>query len=103
MNESDFHRAVDAVLVRIEAAVETSDALDVDLESGILTITCPDESRIIVNRQTPNREIWIAARSGGFHFRFDGAAWRDTRSADELFASLARIVASQSGEQVAFE
>lgn len=103
MNESDFHRAVDALLARVESAVETSDALEVDLESGILTITCPDASRVIVNRQTPNREIWVAARSGGFHFRFVDGAWRDTRSGEELFASLARIVRSQSGEEIAFE
>jgi len=103
MNESDFHRAVDGVLARIEAAVETHDDLDVDLEAGILTLGCPDGSRIIVNRQTPNREIWVAARSGGFHFSHREGAWRDTRSGDELFASLSRIVSSQAGVRVAFE
>jgi CyaY protein len=103
MNESDFHRAVDAVLARIEAAVERHDPLDVDLESGILTITCPDDSRIIVNRQTPNREIWVAARSGGFHFVSREGSWRDTRSGEELFASLARIVALQAGTKIDFE
>ena len=102
MNESDFHRDVDAVLARIEAAVEESDSLDVDLESGILTVTCRDGSRIIVNRQTPNREIWVAARSGGFHFTAREGEWRDTRSGDELFASLARLFASQGGEEVDF-
>jgi len=102
MTESDFHSAVDAVLARIEAAVEASEALDSDLEAGILTIHCPDESRIIVNRQTPNREIWVAARSGGFHFVFRDGAWRDTRSGEELYASLARIVASQGGEALDF-
>lgn len=103
MNETDFHRAVDAVLARIEAAVEACDALEVDLESGILTVTCPDASRVIVNRQTPNREIWVAARSGGFHFRDVDGLWRDTRSGDELFASLERILRSQAGVEVAFE
>ena len=103
MNESDFHREVDAVLARIEAAAENADSLDVDLESGILTITCADSSRVIVNRQTPNREIWVAARSGGFHFRGAGGEWRDTRSGEELFAAIARIVASQCGEKIAFE
>jgi CyaY protein len=102
MNESDFHSAVDAVLSRIEAAVEAVEALDVDLEAGILTITCPDDSRIIVNRQTPNREIWVAARSGGFHFTSREGAWRDTRSGEELFAALARIVALQAGARVDF-
>ena len=103
MNESDFHREVDAVLARIEAAVESSDSLDVDLESGILTITCADASRVIVNRQTPNREIWVAARSGGFHFRNVAGEWRDTRGGEELFAAIARIVASQCGESIVFE
>jgi len=102
MNETDFHRAVDAVLSRIEAAVEDSATLDVDLEAGILTITCRDGSRIIVNRQTPNREIWVAARSGGFHFAWRDNAWRDTRSGEEFFASLARILAAQAGVNVGF-
>jgi len=102
MTESDFHRAVDAVLERIEAALADEDRLDVDLEAGVLTVTCPDGSRVIVNRQTPNREIWVAARSGGFHFASRDGAWRDTRSGDELFASLARVIASQAGVEVRF-
>ena len=102
MNESDFHRAGDAVLAQVESAVEAVDALDVDLEAGILTVTCPDGSRVIVNRQTPNREIWVAARSGGFHFSQREGAWRDTRSGEELFASLARVIEAQSGARVAF-
>jgi CyaY protein len=100
MTESEFHRAVDAVLARIESSVEAQDALDVDLEGGVLTITCPDATRVIVNRQTPNREIWVAARSGGFHFTARESAWRDTRSGDELFASLARILDAQAGVRI---
>jgi len=103
MTETDFHRAVDAVLARLESAAEREDALDVDLESGILTITCPDASRVIVNRQTPNREIWVAARSGGFHFRHEDGVWRDTRTREDLFATLARVVEAQSGAKLAFD
>jgi len=103
MNETDFHAAVDAVLARIERSVEACDALDVDLESGILTVTCPDGSRVIINRQTPNREIWVAARSGGFHFSWREGAWRDTRSNDELFASVGRILEAQAGEEIAWK
>lgn len=102
MTESEFHRAADLVLARIESTVESIDGLDVDLEAGVLTIECADASRIIVNRQTPNREIWVAARSGGFHFTWREGAWRDTRSGDELFASLARLIESQGGARVAW-
>ena len=100
MTESDFHRAVEAILARIEASLEDEEALDIDLEGGVLTIECPDASRIIVNRQTPNREIWVAAKSGGFHFVLREGAWRDTRSGDELFASLARVIRAQAGVEV---
>ena len=102
MNESEFHRAVDEILARIERAAEATQGIDADLESGILTLECPDASRIIVNRQTPNREIWVAARSGGFHFAWRDGAWRDTRSGEELFASLAAIAAAQAGEALRF-
>jgi len=102
MTETQFHIAVEAVLARIEAAVETHDELDVSLEGGVLTIECPDASRIIVNRQAPNREIWVAARSGGFHFAYRGGAWIDTRSSAELFASLERLVEAQAGVKVGF-
>ena len=102
MEETEFHRAVDAVLARIERAAEASEGFDADLEAGILTLECPDGSRIIVNRQTPNREVWVAARSGGFHFAWRDGAWRDTRSGEELFASLARIALAQGGESLDF-
>lgn len=102
MLESEFHQAADAVLARIDAACAASERLDADLEAGILTIECPDGSKVIVNRQAPNREIWVAAREGGFHYRFGEGAWRDTRSGEELFAALARILETQGGERVAF-
>ena len=100
MTESEFHGAVDAILSRVEASLEDEEGLEVDLESGILTVTCDDGTKIIVNRQTPNREIWVAARSGGFHFAFRDGAWRDTRGGEELFASLARVIASQARVEV---
>jgi iron-sulfur cluster assembly protein CyaY len=103
MNESEFHRAVDAALARIESSLEDAEGIDVDLESGILTLTFEDASRVIVNRQTPNREIWVAARTGGFHFRWRDGEWRDTRSGEELFASLARAIEAQSGVKTAWK
>src|SRR5262249_55589588 len=99
MTESEFHGAVDAILARIESSLEGEEALEVDLESSILTITCEDGSKVIVNRQTPNREIWVAARSGGFHFTFRDGAWGDTRGGEELFASLSRVRGWQAGVQ----
>ena len=96
--ESTFHARVDAVLESIERAVEAADAdIDSEINGGILTLEFDGGSKIIVNRQTPNREIWVAAKSGGFHFRFDGAAWRDTRSGESLSSLLSRVISEQSG------
>jgi len=72
---------------------------DVDwtINDGILEIECGDGSRIIVNRHVGNRELWVAAKSGGFHYRPSDGRWHDTRSGDELGATLARILKAQAG------
>jgi len=98
MAESDFHERVDAVLAAIENEVEAADAgIDSEINAGILTLEFDNRSKVIVNRQTPNREIWVAAKSGGFHFHFDGAVWRDTRTGESLESLLARVISAQSG------
>jgi CyaY protein len=103
MTESEYTRLADEALRRLEQAIESADGdFDCDLSSGgILEIEFADGSVIVVNKQAAAREIWVAARSGGFHFRWDGAAWRDTRSGEELFAALSRFVSEQSGRAVA--
>jgi len=102
MTDTGFFAAADATLARIgnalDDALERSE-LDVDwnINDGILEIECEDGGKLIVNRHAPNREIWVAARSGGFHFRRDGTLWRDTRSGDELGEVLERLLAEQAG------
>jgi CyaY protein len=101
MDESAFLAAADATLDRIglalDAALETSDAdLDWTLKDGVLTIEWGDESRIIVNRHVPNREIWVAAKTGGYHFRARDGRWRDARGDEELSALLARLLKAQA-------
>lgn len=87
---------------RLEAALDGAGGeLDYELAAGgVLQIECPDGSQVIVNRQAAAQELWVAARSGGFHYRWDGQAWRDTRSGEELFAALERILTAQSGAPV---
>ncbi len=98
MAESVFHERVDALLASIENALESEDAdIDSEINAGILTLEFDNASKVIINRQTPNRELWVAAKSGGFHFRFDGASWRDTRSNESLESLLSRVISEQSG------
>jgi len=105
--ESEFVALADRVLMAIGAALDVAaDTLDADvdwsLNDGILTIDCGDGGKIIVNRHVPNRELWVAARSGGFHFRDDAGVWRDTRSSDALATVLKRLLQAQSGVEIEF-
>ncbi|HTS23246.1 MAG TPA: iron donor protein CyaY [Casimicrobiaceae bacterium] len=94
-DESAFLALTERVLDAIGSALDAAES-DVDWSEndGVLTIDC-DGSRIIVNRHVPNRELWVAARSGGFHFRPQDGAWRDTRSGEELVRALRRLLQDQ--------
>ena len=102
MDEREFETRAAQALAAIEQALETAE-LDADFElkeGGILEIEFEDGSKIIINRHGAAREIWVAARSGGFHFRWQGTAWHDTRDGSELFAALSKLVSQQSGRGV---
>ncbi|MDD2883802.1 MAG: iron donor protein CyaY [Dechloromonas sp.] len=102
MEDSEFNALAEATLNRIDRACETSGAeLDVELApGGVLEIEFDDGSKIIVNRHGVAKEIWVAARAGGFHFRWDGTAWRDTRDGAELMAKLSVLASQQAGETI---
>jgi CyaY protein len=100
MDEAEFDVQAAAALQALERALEKA---EVDFEQkgdGVLEIEFDDGAKIVVNRHGAAREIWVAARSGGFHFRWDGAAWRDTRSGGELFAALSGLISGQLGRGV---
>lgn len=103
MNESEFNRRVDDLLVEIEEALDACGA-DIDYETvgGILTLTFDDDSKVIVNRQTPMRQVWVAARSGGFHFNYDTArdAWISDRDGENLFDAMGRYCSQQAGREL---
>ena len=102
MTETEFLAAAGALLARIEEAVEAT-GLDADVErkgDGILELEFDNGSKIVINSQTPMRQMWVAARSGGFHFEFRENTWRDTRSGDALFDTLSKVISEQSGESV---
>lgn len=102
MEEIEFNALAEATLDDVMAALEDCGA-DLDYEirpGGVIEIEFDDGSKIIVNRHTAAREIWVAARSGGYHFRPEGGRWIAGRSGEELFGALARVIAEQSGKSV---
>jgi len=101
-SEAEFNQAVAATLARIEQALEDAD-LDFETPAdGIIEIEFDDGSKIIINRHGVAREIWVAARSGGFHFKPQDGGWVDTRDGTPLYAKLAALVAAQGGGSIRF-
>ena len=103
MNEAEFQNAATTILNRIEQAVEDSGA-DIDYENAgeILQLEFTNRSKIIVNKQAAASQIWVAAKSGGFHYSYDASTrqWRNDQSGAELFSELSRLVSEQAGEPV---
>ena len=102
MTPSEFDSLADAALARIAQALDESEA-DCDCETkggSVLEIEFADGSRIVVNRHSAAQEIWVAAKSGGYHFRWSGSDWVDTRDGGELFASLSKLVSLHSGTPI---
>ena len=104
MNENEYNRCVDELMLQIEDSIDNS-ALEIDCEksNGILTLTVESNgSQIILSRQTASREVWLAARSGGFHFILKESIWRGTKTNDTLGMILQQAVKSQAGEFIDF-
>lgn len=101
MKTSDYHALVEAFFNQLVDAIDNADA-DIDCEQagGILTLLLPDRSRIILNKQEPLHQIWVATKFNGHHFERRGEQWIDNRSGAELNAFLIDAIARQGGGQV---
>lgn len=92
MTDQEFAALAERTLARIEDAVDALEAdIDAQRAGNVLTFELESGEKVVVNTQQPMHEIWLAARSGGFHYRWDGAAWRDTRSGESLSEALSRV------------
>ena len=108
LTDSDFHRLSHAVLARIETTVDRwldTDVVDIDSQrtGGLLELTLPGGSKIILNTQPPLHEIWLAARAGGHHYRLVDGRWLDTRDGTEFFDALSQHTSAQAGLALRFE
>ncbi|MDM0076683.1 iron donor protein CyaY [Variovorax sp. J2P1-59] len=107
MTDPEYMDRAEAALAAIERSCDRiNDATDVDIDNqrvgGMITITFGNGSQLIVNLQKPLQEIWLAARSGGYHYRHDGNAWVDTKTSEELFGNLSREATLQAGQPLEF-
>lgn len=107
MTDLDYLDRAEALLAAVEACCDRiNEETDADVDNqrtgGMITLSFEDRSQIIVNLQRPLQEVWLAARAGGYHYRFDGQAWRDSKGEGEFFADLSRCASQQAGRTLAF-
>jgi CyaY protein len=101
MGDSEFLDAVEDTLDDIEARCEASGAdITAERSGNVLNLEFEDSSRIVINSQVAMHELWVAARSGGFHLKLKDGVWLDSRSGDELFAMLTRLASEHAKEPV---
>lgn len=107
LSDSAYQALTQALLAGIEAQVDRwlqDDVIDIDSHrtGGLLELSFPDASKIIINTQPPLHEVWLAAKAGGFHYRWGGDRWLDTRDGSEFLAALSKHASAQGGRALVF-
>jgi CyaY protein len=107
MTDLEFQDRAEALLRALEQQCDRiNDDTEADIDNqrvgGMITLTFGNRSQIIVNLQKPLHEVWLAARSGGYHYRFDGQRWMDTKGQGEFWAQLSQDASAQAGLPLVF-
>ncbi len=100
LSDTQYQQETSVLLARIESAADRwlqDDVIDIDTHrtGGLLELAFPDGSKIIVNTQPPLQEVWLAAKAGGFHYRWARGHWVNTRDGSEFIEALSRHASSQ--------
>ena len=107
MTDTEYMDRAEALLRAVEAGCDRiNEETDADVDSqrvgGMVTITFGNGSQIVVNLQKPLQEVWLAAKAGGFHYKFDGARWMDTKGQGEFFQNLTQHASAMAGQPLSF-
>ncbi|HYM48444.1 MAG TPA: iron donor protein CyaY [Burkholderiaceae bacterium] len=101
MSESEFQELAEATLAAIERAVDATGAdIEASRAGNVLTLELGKGSKVVINSQAPMQQLWVAGKSGAFHYAHSDDKWIDTRNGSELFAALSRLISAQGGEAV---
>jgi CyaY protein len=103
MNDVEYDELTDAVLLAVEEAFEQLD-LDIDSENhgGLVNVIFPDRSKIVINKQAPLHQLWVATKFNGHHFEWRDGQWIDNRTGTEFWQLLAEAASKQAGVAISF-
>ena len=101
MNDSEYHQLADDLLIKLQDAVDDVDFdLDYETAGGLVEIIFPNGSKIIINKQAPLHQIWVATKFNGHHFEYTDGKWIDNRSGQELWTLINDAASKQAGEPI---
>ena len=104
MTDSEYLELAELLYQKIEDCIENSGAdIDYDQNGALLTLEFENRSKLIINRQQPLHQVWLATQENGHHYDYKDGLWIDDRSGDEFLSFLAAAITKQSGEKVVFE
>ena len=107
MTDTDFMDRAEMLLHRVEVScdrINDENRADIDSQrvGGMVTLVFSNDSQIVINLQKPLHEVWLAAKAGGYHYKFDGSSWLDTKGQGEFFAGLSRLASEQAACPLSF-
>lgn len=107
MTDLEYLDRAEQLLLAVEQSCDRlNDETDADIDAqrvgGMVTLVFANRTQIVINQQKPLHEIWMAAKAGGFHYKFDGQHWLDTKGGGEFFDNLSHFASAQSGLTLAF-
>ncbi|CAH0527391.1 iron donor protein CyaY [Vibrio hippocampi] len=101
MNDTEFHQLVDKKMQIIEEMIDDSEAdIDYEVSGNVMTLEFEDRSQIIINRQEPMHEIWLASKSGGFHFKLIEDTWVCSKTGLELIEMVKQECVKHADEEI---
>ena len=101
MNDTEFHELLDQAFQNIEEAIDESGAdVDCEMTGNVLTLEFEDRSQIVINKQEPMHEVWLASKSGGFHFQYDGRHWICSKTGVEFFKMVKEECEKHASEDI---
>jgi CyaY protein len=104
MNDSEYNIAAEDLLLAVEEAIEDC-GHDIDYEGvgGLLTLTFKNTTKIIINKQAPLKEIWVATKFNGHHFHFENEQWMDKRGGGEFWQFISKAVSIQADAEITLQ
>lgn len=101
MNDSQYNLIAEDLLLAVEEAIEEC-GVDIDYEGvgGLLTLTFKNNTKVIINKQAPLHEIWVATKFNGHHFSFIDELWTDKRGGGEFWQFLSAAVSKQADTEI---